>query len=82
MNLGDPSLGLGEYLTLYAIAAVFLIAVVGVILGTSLGGAIVFFLGIALIIIVGYAILARLYRFLLHGSIRSGGDGGGKGGDI
>lgn len=82
MAIGSPSLGLGEYLTLYAIIAVAVIAALGYVLGTGLGGALVFFIGVALAVLLIYAIASRLYRFLLHGSISAGSDSGRDGGDI
>ena len=74
MTLGNPSVGLGEYLTLWVIAAVVAVALLGWALGAALGGAVVFaILGVAGVLI-GYAILSRLYRLLLHGSISAGGE--------
>lgn len=78
---GDVSLGLGEYLTLWLIIAVAVIAVLGVVFGSPIGGAILFFIGLAAAILVAYVILARVYTFLLHGELMgSKSDGGGGGG--
>lgn len=77
MAPGSVSLGLGEYLTLWAIIGVVLIGVLGWAMGTGAGGAVVFIiLGIIAVMAV-YAILARVYRFLLHGSISAKSDSGG-----
>lgn len=78
MGIGDPSLGLGEYLTLYAILGVAIFAVLGWALGAAGGAAFVFFLGVSAVIFVAFIIISRGYRFLLHGSL--GGEGGDSGG--
>lgn len=74
-------MSIGEYLTLYAIIGVAIIAILGYLFGAALGGAVVFFVAAALGIILIYAILSRAWRFLLHGSASAGSDGG-NGGEI
>lgn len=70
----EVSLALGEYLTLWVILGVIAIGALGYFMGTALGGAVLFVVvGIAVVLVI-YAILARLFRFLLHGSISA--DGG------
>jgi membrane protein YdbS with pleckstrin-like domain len=76
----DINLGLGEYLTLWVLIGVIAMGVLGWLFGVALGGALVFVVGGILAVLITYAILARAYRFLLHGSISSG-EGGGGGGD-
>lgn len=73
MPLGDPSMGLGEYLTMWVVLAVLAIAALGWLFGAALGGVVVFAVLGALAVLIGYAILSRAYRFLLHGSISAGG---------
>jgi hypothetical protein len=74
MTLGDPSMGLGEYLTLWVVLGVLAIAVLGWLFGAALGGVIVFAVLGALAVLIIYAILSRGYRWLLHGSISAGGE--------
>lgn len=73
----DINLGLGEYITLYVLAGVFIIAILGWVFGVALGGALLFAIVAAVGILLAYAAMSRMYRFLLHGSIRAGGEGGG-----
>lgn len=74
MTLGDPSMGLGEYLTLWVVIGVIALAAIGWVFGAALGGVLLFVILGALAALIAYAILSRLYRFMLHGSIRAGGD--------
>lgn len=73
----DINLGLGEYVTLWVLIAFIAMGVLGWMFGVALGGAVLFVVAGILGVLLLYGILARAYRFLLHGSIRSGGDGGG-----
>lgn len=70
----NPSVGVGEYVTLWVIVAVIAVALLGWALGAAVGGAVVFAILGVLGVIIGYAILSRLYRLLLHGSMSAGGD--------
>lgn len=74
MTFGSPSVGLGEYIVLWAIAAIVAVAFLGWLLGTALGGAILFGAALILGVIILYAIATRLRNFALHGSISAGGD--------
>lgn len=69
----EISLGLGEYITLYVLAAVVIIGILGFLFGTGAGGAIVFIIGAGIVVLLTYAILARVWRLLLHGSLSAGG---------
>lgn len=80
MGFGDPMVGPGQYLMIYGIIAVGIIAVVGYAVGIGLGGAILFFIGASLFVIIMYFVLRRLWNMFLHGSIRAGTDGDSGGG--
>jgi len=73
MVLGKPSMGLGEYLTLWVIIGVVIIAILGLFFGAALGGAVVFAIGGALAVLIIYGILSRVWRLFLHGNMSAGG---------
>lgn len=75
----SAELGLGEYLALYAIIGVVAFGILGGVMGTGLAGVLVFIIGGSFIVILGYAVLARFWNFLLHGSFSRGGDSRGDG---
>lgn len=81
MALGYPSMGIGEYLAMWAIVLVVFIGAVGFFFGTGLGGVVVFVIVGGITVLLLYALMSRLYRFLLYGSIRADGDSGARGGD-
>lgn len=74
--LGNPNMGVGEYLTLWVILGVIALAALGWLFGAAFGGVLVFVIIGVLIAILAYAVLSRMWRFLLHGSISAGGSGG------
>lgn len=76
MPLGSsPSLGLGEYLTLWTIIAIGAVALLGFIIGgVAFGGTVLFFIAAAVAVLVIYLIISRVWRWALHGSISAGGD--------
>lgn len=78
MPLGSPSVGLGEYLTLWTIIIIAIIGILGWIAGATGGAAVVFIVAGAAGAFIVYAILSRAYRYLLHGSLTSGGERGGR----
>lgn len=67
----DINLGLGEYLTVYVLGAVILIALLGWFFGVAAGGVFLFGIVGIITVLVIYAVLSRAYAFLLHGDIRA-----------
>ena len=76
-GLGDVDLGLGEHLLLWALIAV---SILGFVFATGTGGALVFILMGAVALILVYALLVRLWRFLMYGSLTAGNGTGNSGG--
>lgn len=74
MPLGDPSVGFGEYVVMWSIVAVAVFALIGWMLGTGLGGTVIFLIFGVVSVVLAYAILVRLWNLLLHGSISAGND--------
>jgi hypothetical protein len=67
-------MGLGEYLTLWVIIGVIILAILGLFFGAALGGAAVFAIGGALAVLIIYGILSRVWRLFLHGNMGAGGN--------
>lgn len=59
---------------------VIALAAVAVIYGTTLGGMVFFILAGAVVLMVIYAILFRIYRFMLYGTLSSSDSSSGSGG--
>lgn len=73
MPLGKPSVGIGEYLTLWLIIGVIALAVLGWFFGAALGGAVLFAIAGAFAVLIIYGILSRIWRLFLHGNVSAGG---------
>lgn len=81
MGFGEPMVGAGQYLMVYAIIGVVVLAIAGWAVGIGLGGAILFAIAGGLFVIAMYFILRRVWNFFLHGSFSAGSSNSG-GGDI
>lgn len=73
----ETNLSLGEYLLSLAVLAVIAFGVIGYLFGTGFGGVLIFIVGAVAVLILGYVILARVWRYLLHGSTGSSSRKGG-----
>jgi len=73
----EPNMSMSHTFLMVGLIA---LAAVAFIYGTSLGGIILFILAGAVVLMIVYAVLFRIYRFMLYGTL-SGSDSSSSGGD-